>query len=119
MWIIPRVSHDLTYDLLNVAVASGHKDKHSGRDSQLRQWSSIIGIVTAIVGNVLISFALNIQRYAHIRLEKEHSDCLQLLNRQRSGDSNRRRGYGTATREHIAAERAGLNKTAPGLGGPT
>lgn len=34
-------------------------------------WSSLIGIVTAIVGNVLISFALNIQRYAHIRLERE------------------------------------------------
>ncbi|KAF2128392.1 DUF803-domain-containing protein, partial [Dothidotthia symphoricarpi CBS 119687] len=34
-------------------------------------WSSLIGIVTAIVGNVLISFALNMQRYAHIRLERE------------------------------------------------
>lgn len=34
-------------------------------------WSSIIGIVTAIIGNVLISFALNTQRYAHIRLERQ------------------------------------------------
>lgn len=34
-------------------------------------WSSLIGIVTAIVGNVLISFALNTQRLAHIRLERE------------------------------------------------
>lgn len=34
-------------------------------------WSSLIGIITAIVGNVLISFALNMQRYAHIRLERE------------------------------------------------
>lgn len=34
-------------------------------------WSSIIGIVTAIVGNVLISFALNTQRLAHVRLERE------------------------------------------------
>ncbi|CAI6333235.1 unnamed protein product [Periconia digitata] len=34
-------------------------------------WNSIIGVVTAIVGNVLISFALNMQRYAHIRLERE------------------------------------------------
>ncbi|EUC40691.1 hypothetical protein COCMIDRAFT_60562, partial [Bipolaris oryzae ATCC 44560] len=34
-------------------------------------WSSLIGIVTAIVGNVLISFALNMQRYAHIRLDRE------------------------------------------------
>ncbi|KAF9733974.1 hypothetical protein PMIN04_007684 [Paraphaeosphaeria minitans] len=35
------------------------------------QWDSLIGIITAIVGNVLISFALNTQRYAHIRLERE------------------------------------------------
>lgn len=34
-------------------------------------WSSIIGIVTAIVGNILISFALNTQRYAHIRIGRE------------------------------------------------
>ncbi|KAF2738632.1 DUF803-domain-containing protein [Polyplosphaeria fusca] len=37
-------------------------------------WSSLIGIITAIVGNVLISFALNLQRYAHIRLERERQD---------------------------------------------
>jgi hypothetical protein len=37
-------------------------------------WSSLIGIITAIVGNVLISFALNMQRYAHIRLERERVD---------------------------------------------
>lgn len=40
-------------------------------DSQLQRWSSLIGIVTAIIGNILISFALNIQRYAHIKLDKE------------------------------------------------
>lgn len=34
-------------------------------------WSSLIGIITAITGNVLISFALNTQRYAHIRLDRE------------------------------------------------
>lgn len=37
----------------------------------LKRWHSLIGIVTAIVGNILISFALNIQRYAHIRLNGE------------------------------------------------
>ncbi|KAF2653732.1 DUF803-domain-containing protein [Lophiostoma macrostomum CBS 122681] len=40
-------------------------------DYDSEQWSSLIGIVTAIVGNILISFALNIQRYAHIRLDRE------------------------------------------------
>ncbi|GAD91893.1 DUF803 domain membrane protein [Paecilomyces variotii No. 5] len=37
----------------------------------MRSWSTLIGIVTALVGNILISFALNIQRYAHIRIERE------------------------------------------------
>lgn len=36
-----------------------------------QRWSSFIGIITAIVGNILISFALNIQRYAHIRIERD------------------------------------------------
>ncbi|CAI4211451.1 unnamed protein product [Parascedosporium putredinis] len=40
-------------------------------DDELRNWSSLIGIVTAIVGNVLIALALNVQRYAHIRLHRE------------------------------------------------
>jgi hypothetical protein len=45
--------------------------KKSGYDEN---WSSLIGIVTAIVGNVLISFALNMQRYAHIRLDRERQE---------------------------------------------
>lgn len=53
-------------------------------------WSSIIGIVVAIVGNILISFALNTQRYAHIRLSHE--------NEKREGgggnDKLRSKGYG-------------------------
>ncbi|KAL8812007.1 MAG: hypothetical protein Q9223_007399, partial [Gallowayella weberi] len=42
--------------------------------AKVREWASVIGIVTAIVGNILISFALNIQRYAHIRLGREKDD---------------------------------------------
>ncbi|KAJ5663338.1 hypothetical protein N7507_004069 [Penicillium longicatenatum] len=38
----------------------------------MHQWSSLIGIVTALIGNVLISLALNIQRYAHIRISREY-----------------------------------------------
>ncbi|PWY79125.1 DUF803-domain-containing protein [Aspergillus heteromorphus CBS 117.55] len=37
----------------------------------MHEWSSLIGIITALAGNVLISLALNIQRYAHIRIERE------------------------------------------------
>lgn len=75
--------------------------------SKLREWSSLIGIITAIVGNILISFALNIQRFAHIRLERD---------RERSsadGFSKRReRSYGTQ-QSQIAEERAQLNLNAP------
>nr|OQO24559.1 hypothetical protein B0A51_07730 [Rachicladosporium sp. CCFEE 5018] len=37
--------------------------------------SSLIGIVIAMVGNVLISLALNTQRYAHMRLSKERDQA--------------------------------------------
>jgi hypothetical protein len=37
----------------------------------MHEWSSLIGIITALCGNVLISLALNIQRYAHIRIGRE------------------------------------------------
>jgi hypothetical protein len=48
-------------------------------DSQLQRWSSLIGIITAIVGNILISFALNIQRYAHIKLHEQQTQRREKL----------------------------------------
>ncbi len=85
-------------------VRGPHQDGDSG--STLREWSSLIGIVTAIVGNVLISFALNLQRYAHIRLEREY-------HRERHGWSKSRdRGYAREVSE-IAEQRAELNLHAP------
>lgn len=73
----------------SVAIAGG---KSGDGGSQLQRWSSLIGIVTAIVGNILISFALNIQRYAHIRLEQEWEE-----RKERSRNSSRTllKGYGT------------------------
>lgn len=56
---------------------SGRYDEH---------WSSLIGIVTAIVGNVLISFALNMQRYAHIKLDQERQE--KQRQRKRKGASS-------------------------------
>lgn len=47
----------------------------NGGESELERWSSFIGIVTAIVGNLLISFALNIQRYAHILIDREYNNA--------------------------------------------
>lgn len=77
--------------------------------SKLRKWSSFIGIVTAIVGNILVSFALNIQRYAHIRMERDRQ--------RRGGHGHRRqskdRGYGTQQQSQIAEERAQVNFNAP------
>lgn len=74
--------------------------------AKLQEWSSLIGIVTAIVGNIFISFALNIQRYAHIR-----------LNRDRPGEQgdwkrSQERDYETQQSE-IADERTRLNLGAP------
>jgi len=52
----------------------------------------LIGIITAIVGNILISFALNIQRYAHIRLHEERAQRKEKL--KNSGKSLQN-GYGS------------------------
>ncbi|KAL8725427.1 MAG: hypothetical protein Q9166_007359 [cf. Caloplaca sp. 2 TL-2023] len=68
--------------------------------AKVREWSSVIGIVTAIVGNILISFALNIQRYAHIRLGREKDE-------QEHGTSGQK-SYGTQ-QEEIAEQRLKAN----------
>jgi drug/metabolite transporter (DMT)-like permease len=60
----------------------------SSRGGYDESWSSLIGIITAIVGNVLISFALNMQRYAHIRLDREWQESeRQRKKRSASGTS--------------------------------
>lgn len=40
-------------------------------DEELKRWSSFIGICIAVIGNVLISLALNIQKFAHMRLARK------------------------------------------------
>lgn len=45
-----------------------------GNDDDLQNWSSLIGIITAICGNILIALALNVQRYAHIRLNEYRAE---------------------------------------------
>jgi type II secretory pathway pseudopilin PulG len=65
---------------------------------KLQEWSSLIGIVTAIVGNVLIALALNVQRYAHTQLHKQRA----LVRRRaraamkRAQSSNQSGHYGAA-----------------------
>jgi hypothetical protein len=59
-------------------------------------WSSLIGIVTAIIGNILISIALNTQRYAHIKLNNQYAERQRLLRQaQRRAERTASGGYGT------------------------
>jgi magnesium transporter len=69
-WHRPPAPASSTTGLDLALAVPGSGDSGDG-GSTLQRWSSLIGIVTAICGNVLISFALNIQRYAHIRLQRE------------------------------------------------
>jgi drug/metabolite transporter (DMT)-like permease len=97
-----------------------------GKDLTSHDWSSLIGIVTAIVGNVLISFALNTQRYAHLRLSQDSSERAEKRRAERkkgksrngNGKSRARgdgRHYGSSEaqqqeeQEEIAEERAREN----------
>ncbi|KAK9425409.1 hypothetical protein SUNI508_13017 [Seiridium unicorne] len=64
----------------------------TGGKSKLGEWSSLIGIITAIVGNVLIALALNVQRYTHIQLHKRSVEA-----RQRARDAERRLRDGEGT----------------------
>ncbi|KAI0180250.1 DUF803-domain-containing protein [Hypoxylon sp. FL1284] len=67
---------------------------HKG-GSNLGNWSSLIGIVTAISGNILIALALNVQRYAHTQLHRRRAEvryrAREALKRAQSGH---RDGYG-------------------------
>lgn len=71
---------------LSSELGHNHGDGKSGQ----YEWSSLIGIVTALVGNVLISLALNIQRYAHIRINKEWE--LEKSHQEQSWKRTQRRG---------------------------
>jgi hypothetical protein len=82
-----------------------------GGETQLQRWSSLIGIVTAIIGNILISFALNIQRYAHIRL---HDEKARRKERAKSAAKGAQSGYGTIGREGENARN--LHNDDPGNG---
>ena len=75
------------------------KGSKGGVGSQLRQWSSIIGIVTAIIGNVLISLALNIQRYAHLRIDRQYNKTKDSSPPRRKQSPNGTRNYGTSQSE--------------------
>src|ERR1700760_3521877 len=64
-------------------------------------FSSLIGIVTAIIGNVLISIALNTQRYAHIRLNEQWLERRRLVKRA----ERRRLNKSYASETNLAKDR--------------
>lgn len=86
--------------LASDAPNSGDSDGDPG--DKLQEWSSIIGIVTAIVGNVLIALALNVQRYAHIQLHKErHRIRRRAKDALKRAQSKKQAGsYGTLGGDH-------------------
>jgi hypothetical protein len=84
----PELTRAAALPLLDTLISA------SKGDSQLQRWSSLIGIVTAIIGNILISFALNIQRYAHIRLHDEQS---QRREKSRHAAKGSHGDYGTTS----------------------
>lgn len=91
----------------NVAVTAIDPSAHLPGLGDTEGWSSLIGIVTAIIGNVLISFALNTQRYAHIKLSQER-DARRRQRRAGQSRSHGSAGYGTQ-QSQIAEERAKRN----------
>lgn len=92
----------------------GKPDGGGGPRKGLEEWSSLIGIITAIVGNVLIALALNVQRYAHIRLHREklqnRERAKQALKNAKNGNGASQTGYGS-----VAESRGGAHT--PGGGG--
>jgi hypothetical protein len=78
-------------------------DKFRDKDG----WASLIGIVTAIIGNVLISIALNTQRYAHIKLNDQWAERRRLLKRA----ERRKKAAAGRREEHLAKRRERLERS--------
>lgn len=63
------------------------------KSGEIGGWSSLIGVVSAIIGNILISFALNTQRYAHLRLSRDKEAAQQ--EKRRAAKRKSSPDYGT------------------------
>ncbi len=81
-----------TYSAFSNSTSQIPSDRDGDDQGNMERWSSLIGIVTALVGNVLISMALNIQRYAHIRITREWEQ-----NKIKKEAERRRTHSGTST----------------------
>jgi drug/metabolite transporter (DMT)-like permease len=99
MYIPPQSTSPVPNDASIAAffdiIATTAFDGSGSHKSPTEKWSSFIGIVTAICGNILISFALNTQRYAHIRMSRDRDERDERRRRVRRLESGRGKGYGT------------------------
>ena len=97
-------------------------------EEKLKRWSSFIGIIVAIVGNLLISLALNIQKYAHVRLERAKKRRRKFLRRSRRrllisrrvghGNGNGETSFPSFSREDVNHEEVFIRDSACGLREP-
>ncbi|TGJ88086.1 hypothetical protein E0Z10_g647 [Xylaria hypoxylon] len=86
-------------DLLGSTTANDESHQNAGSGSGLGEWSSLIGIVTAIVGNVLIALALNVQRYSHLQLHRKRIEAReQAKEASKRIQNNHRNGGAVGTR---------------------
>lgn len=85
----------LTGDLATAEAANDQSGHNGDSGSGLGEWSSLIGIVTAIVGNMLIALALNVQRYSHIQLHRKRVEARERAKEAlKRTHSNHHNGYG-------------------------
>ncbi|KAK8076410.1 magnesium transporter NIPA-domain-containing protein [Apiospora phragmitis] len=108
-----------SYDASWVLAGSGDNDDNHGSGPKIGNWSSLIGIITSIVGNILIALALNVQRYSHIKLQKRKTEARErakeALRRAQNGGRN---GYGAindsiADADHDAGEEDDVLESRP------
>jgi hypothetical protein len=88
--------------------------KLPSREDDPEAWSSLIGVITAICGNVLISVALNTQRYAHIKLQAQWEEKRRLLRvaerrRAMQGQGGRVNGNGQGKQSQREQKKPGQN----------
>ncbi|KAK8060999.1 hypothetical protein PG997_015220 [Apiospora hydei] len=110
MPVMPK-SYDASWALAGSGDNSGPR---------IGNWSSLIGIITSIVGNILIALALNVQRYSHIKLQKRKTEARERAKEalRRAQNGGGRNGYGAinnsiADSDHDAGEEDDVLESRP------
>lgn len=105
--MMPVIPSDDNFDTgwANETVGDGDS---KGSGGNLGEWSSLIGIVTAIGGNILIALALNVQRYSHIQLHRRKAEAKERAREiMKRLQNDRPNGYGTTETSSLLAETHG------------